>query len=75
MDELQINGTTLRYKKDEYPLAKIKDARVKINTLKDHALRVIIIGLVVSSLVWIICPESFAVFTAPIALSLGMLSA
>lgn len=74
-EELQISGTTLRFKRDEYPLSKIKRARIKTNSIKDHALRVIFIGLVVSSVVWMICPESLGLFTVPIALTLGMLSA
>lgn len=70
-----VDSSTLKYKGDEYPIAKIKNARVKTNTFKDHAARVVIIGLIVSSIVWVICPDSFGIFTAPTALIIGMLAA
>ncbi|OLQ89127.1 hypothetical protein BIY21_03000 [Vibrio ponticus] len=65
----------LHFKKDSYPLSKIKAARVKTNTLRDHALRVTSIGLIVSSVVWMICPDLFGMFTGPLAISIGMLAA
>lgn len=74
-EEFQITDTTLRFKKDAYALSKIKGAKVKQNTIKDHALRVVTIGLVVSSLVWMIAPGSLGLYTAPVALIIGMLSA
>ncbi|GAB2644410.1 hypothetical protein [Vibrio panuliri] len=74
-DDFKICDRKLRYKKDEYPLASIKSARVKTNALQDHILRITCIGLVVSSVVLMICPESLGLFTAPFAFSLGILSA
>ncbi|EJG0636046.1 hypothetical protein C4G38_RS23700 [Vibrio parahaemolyticus] len=74
-DNFHICNTKFSFKKDEYPLSKIRGARVKTNSIKDHALRIFCIGLVVSSVVWMICPESFGLLTVPIALTVGMLSA
>jgi len=53
-----INSTTLKFNNDEYPLAQIKRSRVKTNTLKDHAVRLIIFGLIASSVVWIVTPQT-----------------
>ncbi len=74
-DDFRINENKVVFKKDEYPLSKIKDVRVKINSLKDHAMRIATISLIVSSVVWTICPEYFGLFTAPIALIIGVLLA
>ncbi|AJR05660.1 hypothetical protein C9J03_00700 [Photobacterium gaetbulicola] len=74
-DDFQINDTNVVFKRDEYPISKIRGARVKTNSLKDHALRIVIIGLVVSSVVWMIFPGSLGFLTAPLALILGMLLA
>jgi len=74
-EDFNVSNTTFTFKKDEYPLSKIKGARVKTNTFQDHALRIFCIGLVVASIVWMICPESFGFFTAPLALTIGMISA
>ena len=74
-DDFHINENKVVFKKDEYPLSKIKDVRVKINSLKDHAMRIATISLIVSSVVWTICPEYFGLFTAPIALIIGVLLA
>ncbi|KJR39761.1 hypothetical protein BOO91_21335 [Vibrio navarrensis] len=74
-EDFNVSNTTFTFKKDEYPLSKIKGARVKTNTFQDHALRIVCIGLVVGSVVWMICPESFGLFTAPFALTMGMISA
>ncbi|OOQ67397.1 hypothetical protein C1S86_24770 [Vibrio parahaemolyticus] len=74
-DNFKVSNTTFTFKKDEYPLSKIKGVRVKTNTFQDHALRIVCIGLVVASVVWIICPESFGLITAPLALTVGMFSA
>ncbi|WP_162064434.1 hypothetical protein [Vibrio taketomensis] len=72
-NDFEICDHKIRFKKDEYPTDKIKDARVKTNQFKDHILRVISIGLITASVVWMICPESLGLFTAPIALSIGTL--
>ena len=74
-DDFHINENKVVFKKDEYPLSKIKGVRVKINSLKDHAIRIVTISLIVSSVVWTICPEYFGLFTAPIALIIGVLLA
>ena len=74
-DDFHINENKVFFKKDEYPLSKIKGVRVKINSLKDHAMRIATISLIVSSVVWTICPEYFGLFTAPIALIIGVLLA
>ncbi|WP_216655523.1 DUF6232 family protein [Vibrio sp. Vb339] len=75
MDDFSVNEDWLKFKKDEYPLSKIKGVRVKVNTLKDHLARVVMTGLVVSSIVWMIFPEGFGKFTAPFALLLGAIAA
>lgn len=74
-DDFHINETKVIFKGDEYPLSKIKAARTKVNTLKDHAMRIATIGLIVSSVVWTVCPEYFGLFTAPISLVVGILLA
>ncbi|MGF1845420.1 DUF6232 family protein [Vibrio clamense] len=74
-DNFKVSSTTFTFKKDEYPLSKIKGVRVKANTFQDHALRIVCVGLVVASVVWMICPESFGLITAPLALTVGMFSA
>ncbi|ENQ8746674.1 DUF6232 family protein [Vibrio sp. PNB22_3_1] len=74
-DNFKVSNTTFKFKKDEYPLSKIKGVRVKTNTFQDHALRIVCIGLVVASVVWMICPESFGLITAPLALTVGVFSA
>jgi len=74
-DDFHINENKVVFKQDEYPLSKIKGVRLKINSLKDHAIRIVTISLIVSSVVWTICPEYFGLFTAPIALIIGVLLA
>lgn len=74
-DNFKVSNTTFKFKKDEYPLSKIKGVRVKTNTFQDHALRIVCIGLVVASVVWVICSESFGLITAPLALTVGVFSA
>ncbi|WP_104027896.1 hypothetical protein [Vibrio jasicida] len=74
-DNFKVSNTTFKFKKDEYLLSKIKGVRVKTNTFQDHALRIVCIGLVVASVVWMICPESFGLITAPLALTVGVFSA
>jgi len=74
-NDFHINETKIAFKKDEYQLSKIKDARIKTNTLKDHAARVVTISLIVASVVWTICPEYIGIYTAPVALIIGMLLA
>ncbi len=72
MDDFEIGNTAFRYKRDEFPLSKIKNARVKLNTVKDHALKLFLMGAIVSSVVWVICPEGFGIVIAPIAFILGV---
>ncbi|WP_028021448.1 hypothetical protein [Enterovibrio calviensis] len=74
-DDFKIDGETLYFKQDLYPLSKIQNARVKTNTLKDHLTRMIAIGFLVTSVVWAVCPASFGLLTAPIALIAGTLAA
>ena len=74
-DDFYINDNKIVFKEDEYPLSRIKGVRVKTNSLKDHAIRTVAISLIVSSVVWIICPEYFGPITAPIALIIGILLA
>ncbi|USD61566.1 hypothetical protein J4N45_06285 [Vibrio sp. SCSIO 43140] len=71
-NDFEIGSTTFRYKRDEFPLSKIKNARVKLNTLKDHALKLFLIGAIFSSIVWVICPEGFGMIMAPIAFVIGV---
>ncbi|GAL30601.1 hypothetical protein JCM19239_1295 [Vibrio variabilis] len=71
-NDFEIGSTTFRYKGDEFPLAKIKNARVKLNTLKDHTLKLFLIGAIFSSIVWVICPEGFGMIMAPIAFVIGV---
>lgn len=70
--DFEIGSTTFRYKRDEFPLSKIKNARVKLNTPKDHALKLFLIGAIFSSIVWVICPEGFGMIMAPIAFVIGV---
>ncbi len=67
----QISGTTLRFNNDEYPLAQIKGSRVKSNTIKDHALRLVVLGLIVSSVVWFVTPNYFGIYAGPISILIG----
>ncbi len=70
-----INSTTLKFNNDEYPLAQIKRSRVKTNTLKDHAVRLIIFGLIASSVVWIVTPNYFGIYAGPFSIFAGMVLA
>ncbi|MEH0667471.1 hypothetical protein H4F18_09770 [Vibrio scophthalmi] len=72
--DFQISQLTFDFKKDQYPLSKIKNARVKANAIKDHLIRILTIGLIVSSVVWMICPQSLGVITGPISIIIGVLS-
>ena len=74
-DDFYINDNKIVFKEDEYPLARIKGVRVKTNSLKDHAIRIVAFSLMVSSVVWIICPEYFCLITAPISFIVGVLLA
>ncbi|PNH91209.1 hypothetical protein C1M56_02370 [Vibrio diazotrophicus] len=67
-----INSTTLKFNNDEYPLVQIKRSRVKTNTLKDHAIRLIIFGLIASSVVWIVTPNYFGIYAGPFSIFAGM---
>jgi ABC-type transport system involved in cytochrome bd biosynthesis fused ATPase/permease subunit len=73
--DFQITQSHFAFRQDQYQLNKIKRVRVKANTLKDHALRMLCIGLVVSSVVWMVCPESFGMLTAPVAFTAGIITA
>ena len=74
-DDFHINDNNVIFKENEYPLARIKGVRVKTNSLKDHAIRIVAFSLMVSSVVWIICPEYFGLITAPISFIVGVLLA
>ncbi len=71
----QISGTTLRFNNDEYPLSQIKRARVKSNTFKDHALRLVVFGLIVSSVVWFVTPNYFGNYAGPVSIFIGVVLA
>ncbi|WP_330961821.1 hypothetical protein [Photobacterium sp. 53610] len=73
--DFSIYDQSFRYKQDEYSLTRIRNARVKINTLKDHLLRIISIGLIVSSVVWVIFPDGFSYLIAPIGILFGAMGA
>lgn len=73
--DFSIDNQSLTFKEDEYPLAKINRVRVKTNTIKDHLARLLVIGLLVSSIVWAICPAGFGQLTGPFSLIVGMLAA
>ncbi|WP_299022781.1 hypothetical protein [uncultured Photobacterium sp.] len=73
-NDFQIGGKFLKFKTDEYPMSKIKGARVKVNTFKDHVLKILIVGLLVSSIAWVICPDSIGQFAGLISLIVGMLA-
>ncbi|QIA63517.1 hypothetical protein GT360_08290 [Vibrio astriarenae] len=72
MSDFEVGNSTFRYKRDEYPLSKIRNARVKSNSIIDHALKLFLTGAIVSSIVWVICPEGFGMIMAPIAFVLGV---
>lgn len=72
MSDFEVSNSTFRYKRDEYPLSKIRGARVKSNSLFDHALKLLLMGAIVSSIVWVICPEGFGMIMAPISFGLGV---
>lgn len=74
-DDFHINDNNVIFKEDEYPLARIKGVRVKTNSLKDHAIRMVAFGLIVSSVIWIICPGYFGLVTAPVSMMVGVLLA
>ncbi|MFO6423181.1 DUF6232 family protein [Motilimonas sp. KMU-193] len=71
-DNFKVSNTTFTFKKDEYPLSKIKRVRVKTNSFQDHVFRIVGIGLVVASIVWMIYPQPFGLVTAPVALIIGL---
>lgn len=73
--DFQVDDTHLRFKKDTYPLAQVRDVRVKANNFSDHLIRVLAIGLLISSVVWMICPGGFGWITGPVALFIGILAA
>lgn len=50
------------------------DLAPKANTIKDHLIRILTIGFIVSSVVWMICPQSLGVITGPISIIIGSLS-
>lgn len=68
----EIKNNTFRYKSDEYHLSKIKNARVKSNSMKDHITKILLIGTIVSSLVWVISPGGFGIIMAPLAFIIGI---
>ncbi len=70
--DFHVSKVAFGFKKDDYPLARIRNARVKKNTLMDHLVRVLCIGLLVSSIVWIICPPAFGYWSGPLAISIGL---
>ncbi|MGY3572417.1 hypothetical protein [Vibrio paucivorans] len=70
-----IDNANIRFKKDQYSLSKINAARVKSNTFKDHALKVVTVGLIASSVVWMICPDGFGILTGPFSIVIGALAA
>lgn len=63
------------YKNDEYRLSRIKNARVKVNTLTDHLLRVFIIGMLVSSVIGFMEPSGIAWIFMPFGFITGALGA
>lgn len=63
------------FKKDKYPLSKIKAVRMKTNSWKDHAVRGTVIGLVVSSVVGMVCAEYFGSVTLPFSFLCGLIAA
>ncbi|MCY9855685.1 hypothetical protein [Vibrio mediterranei] len=71
----EIKNNTFRYRSDEYPLSKIKNARVKSNSIKDHITKILLIGAIVSSLVWFISPGGFGIIMAPLAFAIGIVFA
>lgn len=73
--DFQIKQSQFSFKQDHYLLEKIKGIRVKTNTFKDHALRILCIGTIASSVVWMVCPESLGAFTAPFAFVVGIIAA
>jgi ABC-type transport system involved in cytochrome bd biosynthesis fused ATPase/permease subunit len=73
-EDFEIGSTTFKYKNDEFPLSKIKNARVRFNNIKDHALKLFIMGALFSSIVWIVCPAGIGMIMAPIAFLIGVLS-
>ncbi|MCW8345093.1 hypothetical protein MD535_03500 [Vibrio sp. ZSDZ65] len=70
--EFKITSSVFSYKRDEFPLVKIQGARVKLNTISDHLLKIVLVGVLFSSVVWMIYPEEFGVLLAPIAFVVGV---
>ncbi|MBD8511629.1 hypothetical protein KCG43_18785 [Photobacterium sp. WH24] len=73
--DFSISRQYFIYKADEYTLSRIKNARVKVNTLKDHLFRVIIIGMIVSSVIGLMEPAGIAWIFMPFGFITGALSA
>ncbi|WP_026973084.1 hypothetical protein [Aliagarivorans marinus] len=74
-DDFIIQDNKLSFKDDEYNLNRIRNARFVKNSLVSSIVRIIAIGLVVSSIVWIICPEGFGRFFGPLSFCLGVIGA
>ena len=70
-----LNSKTISFKSDQYDLSKIKHAKVTINSLKSHILRIICYGLLFFFVVWVVSPDGFGGVLAPIALIVGVLYA
>lgn len=75
LDDFKVINNQFVFKGNEYSLTRIKNARSCKNTLVSHALRVMLIGLIVSSLVWMVCPSGFGQFFGPVAFIVGAIIA
>jgi len=72
--DFHVSKVTFGFRNDDYPLARIRNARVKQNKPVDHIVRVFCIGLLVSSIVWIVCPSGFGFWSGPLAIFTGLVS-
>ncbi|MGL6316431.1 hypothetical protein [Vibrio sp. WXL103] len=73
--DFKLDESTLKFKSDEYLIKRINRVRVKINTASNHIWRVLLLGGLVSSLVWVVAPPTMGLYMAPVALVIGFLIA
>ncbi|PSU35615.1 DUF6232 family protein [Photobacterium lutimaris] len=74
-NDFEVTTSSMRYKKNIYQLKKINRVRVKTNKFKDHILRAVFFGLLISSILWVIAPPTMGLLTAPLVLVGGIVSA
>lgn len=70
-----IKGNRFYFKSDTYKLDRIRSARARENSYQSQLVRVLVIGALFSSIVWVICPGGFASILAPVAMVVGVIFA